>query len=732
MTQIMSRVELDIDGMHCAGCVGQVEQALESVSGASEARVNLAMHRASVELDGAQGSVVQLLTAVQQRGYHAAVIDRDAYGGDSLSERTAREVAQWRTRMVVGVASLVGIVAVHFPGVVPASAARWLVVVMATVSQFYVGWPFLLGAARQLRHGRANMDTLVALGTSVAYASGLAAMITGANAMYFMDAAMIVAFVTVGKFLEAKAKGRATAAIHRLLDLAPPEAAVQRDGKTVMVPASDVAVGETIVIRPGDKVPLDGRVISGESAMDESWLTGESTPRDKQPGDDILAGSINVGDALTARVIRIGGETALAQVAALVEQAQQSKTDVQRLADRVVAWFVPVVLAVATVTLVVWIASTDDWSRGLSSAVAVLVVACPCALGLATPTAVMVGSGRGAELGILIKDAHVLETAAGLTTIVLDKTGTVTTGQLQVTEVRPVAGVSEEETLAMAASAEQQSGHPIARAIVRAASLKETELIEVQALRVEPGGGVRVESETGEILVGNRRLFEQAEIDTSACKQPLDEIHQRGETALMVAVGGQLLGVIAVADRPAEGSREAVTAMQAMGLEVRLLSGDDRRVAEAIAAEVGIEHVTAEVLPDEKQQVIDALRDEGRQVAMVGDGINDAAALTAADVGVAIGRGADVALEAADVVLTRGDLRGVVSMIHLARATLRVIKQNLVWAFGYNLILIPLAAGALLPFTGMQLPTGAAAAAMAASSVSVVANSLTLRRRRLS
>ncbi len=613
---------------------------------------------------------------------------------------------------------------------------------LATPIQLYAGWPYYVGAWRRLRHGSTNMDTLIAMGTGAAYLAGIGVLIDMAARpaayvnmahmpMYFIDAALILTFVTLGKYLEVRAKGRASQAIRRLLDLTSPVAMVLRDGQTLRVAVEEVGVDDTIVVRPGDKVPLDAKVISGNSSVDESWLTGESIPVEKQPGDEILAGTINGQGSLTARVVHPVGETALARVIELVRHAQESKTEVGRLADRVVGWFVPAVLAIAMTTLLVWGLVAGNWAFALLAMIAVLVIACPCALGLATPTAVLVGSGRGAENGILIKEAHALEVAGQLTTVVLDKTGTVTLGRPEVTDTVPSDGVTRDELLAAAAAAERLSQHPLADAVVQAAEARHVEIEQADQLEVVLGQGIRAVVGGAVVRVGNERLMEAAGIGLNSLPETIGSMRGNGRTPLVVASDSRLLGVIGVADPIAPHSREAVRALQDRGLDVQLLSGDHRTTAEAVAREVGIKTVIAEVLPEDKQDVVRRLQQGGQIVAMVGDGINDAPALVAADLGIAIGSGSDVAIESADIVLVQQDLRAVVRAIGLSQATLRTIRQNLGWALVYNVLLLPLAAGVLVPEFGIHVPPAAAAAAMAVSSVTVVTNSLLLRKRRV-
>ena len=727
------RLLLDVEGMHCASCVSRVEGALESVPGVAAAHVNLATEQASVEFDPRRAKLDDLLAAVKASGYKASPRGGQPRGAD-LGEKNRREVVAWGRRIAVGGCLLVALAFAMYGNFGSAALRGWLQLLLATALQTYLGWPYFAGAIERLRHGSTNMDTLIALGTGAAYGAGLYHWVYPAphgHGMFFLDAGMILVFITSGKLLEALAKGRASAAIRRLLDLSPAEANLLVDGQPRRVPVEEVNVGATILVRPGERIALDGKIASGSSAVDQSWLTGESLPVEKAAGDDVLAGTINGQGSLVVEVSRPAGQTALAQTIELVRKAQESKAQVQRLADRVVSYFVPAVLGLAAITLVAWGLAASDWATGLSACIAVLVVACPCALGLATPTAVLVGSGRGAENGILIKEAHALELAGQLTTIVLDKTGTVTLGKPQVVEVIPAAGGAAEELLSLAAAAERLSQHPLADCIVAEAERRGLSIPAAEDLQVVAGAGIRATSNGRTILVGNERLLEAAGI-SAAEAAPLVE-RMRGEAAspLLVAADDRYLGLIAVADAIAPHSREAIDDLKSLGLEVHLLSGDHRQTVEAVARQVGIEQFTAEVLPADKQKVVQRLQQQGKIVAMAGDGINDAPALAAADLGIAVGTGADVAIEAAEIVLVRQDLRSVGQAIRLSRATLRTIKQNLGWALVYNVLLIPSAAGLLEPLTGWRLPPTAAAAAMALSSVSVVANSLLLRRRRL-
>ncbi len=729
---------LTIEGMHCASCVQRIEKVLHAVPGVEAAGVNLATQQASVETDLPVSEIADtLVDAVESAGYHAQVATTADMTADQIADRTTTELTVWRRRLWLALACLALMVLVQFSpqlssSEIAPSVRRWLLFLLATPVQFIVGWPFLLGAWRRLQHASTNMDTLIALGTGVAYSAGVVALARSTGGMYFMDAVIILTFVTSGRYLEAKAKGRASDAIRRLLDLTPPIATVVRDNTHQSVPLADVSVGETILVRPGEKIPLDAVVLEGQSTVDQSWLTGESMRVDKTAGDKAWAGTVNGNGSLTMCVSSLVANSAWARVVELVRRAQESKTNVQRLADRVVAWFVPAMLFVALLTFAAWVV-LDTASGGISAAVAVLVVACPCALGLATPTAILVGSGRGAEMGILIREAHALETAGQLTMVVLDKTGTVTMGRPTVTSVYPTSGIDENRLLSVAAAAERLSDHPLAAAIVNEAERRGLDVPNASELSVVAGGGVRTRLVSGgtRILVGNERLIEEEAIDWRPVAEEVARQRQSDRTPLLVALGDQLLGVITVADVAAPHSREAIEEIKQLGLKVLLLSGDARATVDSIATELGIDASLSEMLPDEKHATIRTLQEEGEVVAMVGDGINDAPALVLADLGIAIGSGSDVALESADIVLMHNDLRDIARAIALSRGTLRTIRQNLAWAFVYNLALIPLAAGLMVPLIGIRLPPAAAAAAMAASSLSVVGNSLRLRRRPL-
>jgi Cu+-exporting ATPase len=614
------------------------------------------------------------------------------------------------------------------------AAAPWLDYVLwalATPIQFYVGWQYYVNGFKSIRNGSANMDVLVALGSSAAYFYSIPialGLIPGH--VYFETAAVIITLVKLGKFLEAKAKGGAGDAIRKLMNLRPRKAYVVRDGIEVEVPVDEVAVGDLVLVHPGEKVPVDGVVVDGRSSVDESMLTGESLPVEKVPGDEVIGGTINKLGLIKFEATKIGKETALAQIIKLVEEAQASKAPIQNLADKISAIFVPVVIGIAAVTFLIWYffiplgpdASVGLFTRALINTVAVLVIACPCAMGLATPTAVMVGTGKGAALGILIKKSESLERAGEITTVVLDKTGTITRGQPAVTEVRLADfPAGEDDLLRLAASVEKGSEHPLGEAITAEANARDLTLSEPLGFQAVPGQGVRAEVDGQQIAVGNRRLMEGADMDISPLADALEHLENNANTTVLIAVDGEVAGVLGVADTVKDGSLEAIQSLQKMGLKVAMLTGDNQRTAEAIAEQVGLDMVLAEVHPGEKAAQIKKLQAQDAVVAMVGDGINDAPALAMADIGIAIGTGTDVAMASAPVVLISGDLRGVPKAIALSRRTLKTIKQNLFWAFFYNVILIPAAAlGLLNPML--------AAGAMSFSSIFVVTNSLRLKR----
>ena len=736
------RLTLPVRGMHCAACVGKVEGALTGVPGVETAAVNLATEQATVAFDPAQTSVPALRRAVAAAGYDLAAAPVARGGEAEDRERRAREVEQRRLRRKVVIGALlsapllVGGMPALFPWVPAWLRDPWLQLVLATPVQFWVGADFHRAFLRDLRHRSASMSTLVSLGTSAAYLFSLAVTLwphvfhAAGGMTYYETAAVVITLVALGRWLEARARGRTSEAIRRLVSLAPRTARVLRDGAEVDVPTGDVLVGDLIRIRPGERVPVDGAVVDGASTVDESMLTGESLPVDKTAGATVFGGTVNRTGSFVFRATRVGSETTLARIVSLVEEAQGSRAPIQRLADRVAAIFVPVVLAIAAATFVGWwlLGPAPSVLYALTNAVAVLVIACPCAMGLATPTAIMVATGRGAEVGVLVRSAAALETLHRVDTMVFDKTGTLTVGRPSVVDVVPVAGAAESEVLALAAAAEQGSEHPIGEAIVARAKELGLALPPVAEFITVPGQGVDAMAADGRVLLGNRALMDARGVEVDALAPRAAALAADGKTVVYLAFAGRALGLLAVADALKPEAARTVRALRELGLSVAMLTGDHRATAAAIARAAGIDRVLAEVPPEGKAAEVKALQAEGRRVAMVGDGINDAPALAQADVGIAMGSGTDVAIEAADVTLLRGDLGGVVAAVELSRRTIHVVRQNLVWAFGYNVILIPVAAGLLYPLWGVLLSPILAGAAMAFSSVSVVTNSLRLRR----
>ncbi len=730
----MAEITAPVRGMHCAACVGKVERALASVMGVESAAVNLATEQATIAFDPAATDVAHLREAVAAVGYELAEPPPAAEAGETVDrERAAREAEQRREKrkFIVGAILSAPVLVGAMKGMDP-----WLLLALTTPVQFWVGAQFHRGFLHDLRYRTASMSTLVSIGTSAAYFFSLAVTLwphafAGHGVMTYYDvSAVVITLIVLGRWLEARARGRTSEAIRRLVSLAPRTARVLRDGAEIEVPTAEVLMGDVIRIRPGERIPVDGVVVEGASAVDESMLTGESLPVEKTPESKVFAGTVNRTGSFVFRAARVGSETTLARIIKLVEQAQGSRAPIQRLADRVAAIFVPIVLVVAALTFGAW------WIFGpapaglfaLTNAVAVLVIACPCAMGLATPTAIMVGTGRGAEVGVLIKSAAALELLHKCDTVVFDKTGTLTVGRPAVTDVVAVASATEDEVLALAAAAEQGSEHPLGEAIVARAKERGLALPPIGEFSTVPGQGIDAMATDGRVLLGNRTLMDMRGIAVDALAERVRRLGAEGKTAIYLAFAGRPLGVIAAADVLKPEAAAAVAALKRFGLHVAMLTGDNRLTAEAIARQAGVDRVLAEVLPEGKAREIQKLQAEGRRVAMVGDGINDAPALAQADVGIAMGSGTDVAIEAADVTLMRGDLNGVVAAVELSRRTIRVIKENLIWAFGYNVVLIPVAAGALYPLWGVLLSPILAGAAMAFSSVSVVTNSLRLKR----
>ncbi|MBN1218341.1 MAG: copper-translocating P-type ATPase [Anaerolineae bacterium] len=754
----VAALELPITGMTCANCVATVERTLnKKVPGILEANVNFATEKATVKYIPGAVTRADMVAAIKRAGYGVVEIE----AGDELvdAEKAAREreIKNQARKLWVGVIftlplfilsmardfGLLGMWA-HAPWV------NYLFFALATPVQFYTGWDYYVGATKSLRNKSANMDVLVALGSSVAYFYSIVVMVglLGGH-VYFETSAAIITLIKIGKLLEVRAKGKTSEAIKALMGLQAKTARVERDGVEMDLPPDQVQVGDIVIVRPGEKVSVDGVVVSGYSTIDESLLTGESLPVDKKVGDTVIGATINKQGLLKIEATRVGRETTLAQIVKLVEEAQGSKAPIQALADRVSAIFVPVVIGIALLIFFVWLVLTGDFTAALVRLVAVLVIACPCALGLATPTAIVVGMGKGATQGILFRSSAALERAHELQAIVLDKTGTITKGQPDLTdlivnsELPIINGLTNNSQLTvhnsllqLAASVERGSEHPLGEAIVRAAQEQGLSLSEPTGFEAIAGHGVAAQVNGHKVLLGNLRLMERENIALNGLDEQAQTLQNQAKTAMWVAVDGQAAAVIGIADTIKEGSKEAIAELNRLGLQVVMMTGDNQATAQAIAAEAGIKRVLAEVLPGDKSANVAKLQEEGLVTGMVGDGINDAPALAQADVGMAIGTGADVAMETAAVTLISGDLAGVPKAIRLSRATMRTIKQNLFWAFAYNVILIPVAAGALAVFPNLtvylrELHPIAAAFAMAFSSVTVVSNSLRLHRARI-
>ena len=717
------KVELAISGMTCAACSTRIEKNLNKAPGVVKASVNLASEKALVEIVPGTTTSDDLIRIVEKTGYGAA-LTVDRAGEEREDQRIAYRnlrIAFW-SGVVLTLPLVVQMLGVFIPGG-GITLPVWLQLTLATPVQFAVGWRFYKGAYHALRGGAPNMDVLVSLGTSAAYFFSLAVVVFRIpSALYFDSAALITTLILMGKLLEHKAKAQTSQAVKALIKLQPKTARVMRNGAEEDIPVEQVVKGDEILVRPGESVPVDGIVRSGSTTVDESMLTGESLPVAKGEGSAVFAATMNKTGAFRFRATKVGKDTALAQIIRMVDEAQGSKAPIQQLADRVSGIFVPIVLAVAAVTFLIWLLIAG-FTHALIDAVAVLVIACPCSLGLATPTALMVGTGKGAELGVLIKGGEALQQMQRVTAVVLDKTGTITRGEPTVTDVRPL-GVREEELLRIAASVEAGSEHPLGAAVIDRAQERGIVLTAVGGVRAIPGYGVEAEDVDGvQVLIGNRAFMELSGVEWPGDSLDADEWEEQGKTVMRVARDNRMLGLIAVADTVRETSARAIADLRDMGIEVYMVTGDNRRTAAAIAKLVGLapERVLAEVLPEHKVDEVKKLQRQGKIVGMVGDGINDAPALATADVGFAIGAGTDVAIETADIALLRGDLESVVHSVRLAKATMRKIRQNLGWAFGYNTLGIPLAAfGVVSPVI--------AGAAMALSSVSVVTNSLLLRR----
>jgi Cu+-exporting ATPase len=733
------QLTLAIEGMSCASCVAAVEKALHAVPGVLRADVNLATEKATTQtLPTVQ--IEDLTRAVAEVGYSAAPVAEVAPKREQAAR--SQEIGRLGIKTLVGaVLSLpimLGSFPEWFPWVPKLLTEPFVLFLLAAPVQLWVGWQFHKGFWAALKHRTADMNTLVSVGTNAAYLYSVAATFFPAvfaargllANVYYDTAAMLMTLIMLGRFLEARARGRTSEAIKKLMGLQAKTARVARDGQEVDIPVEEVQVGDLVVVRPGEKIPVDGIVREGASAVDESMLTGESLPLEKQPGDDVFGATLNKAGTFRFEATKVGRETVLAQIIALVEEAQGSKPPIQQMADKIAGVFVPIVMSIAVVSFGIWMlwGPPPAFLFALSNFMAVLLIACPCAIGLAAPTAVMVGIGKGAEHGILFRGAEALELASKLTTVILDKTGTLTQGEPSVTDLLPVDGITTHTLLGFAAAAERGSEHPLGEAIVRRAQAEQVELASPEESLAIPGHGIRAKVEGREVVLGNLKLMVDAGVELSGLAKEAELLAEAAKTPMFVALDGQVIGIIAVADTLKPYAQEALTAFHRLGLEVVMMTGDNRRTAQAIARQVGIERVLAEVLPQAKAAEVKQLQAEGKVVAMVGDGVNDAPALAQADVGMAIGTGTDVAIEASDITLITGDLRGVVTAIALSKRTMRAMKQNFFWALIYNTILIPVAAGALYPVAGILMSPIIAGAAMAFSSVSVVANSLRLRR----
>jgi len=754
------KVTFPVTGMTCASCVANVENALKGVDGVISANVNLATEKATIDYYQGKTGIDNFRDAIEDAGYGM----RDDISSEGITQpdgfiaSSQRETKALQNKLIfsasIGLFMLVVAISEMTGKWLPSVFGNhYLLWALATPIQFWAGWQFYRGAWARLKHRAANMDTLIAVGTSAAYFYSVTAILfpgffaTGGReaSVYFDTAAIIIALILFGRFLEARAKGQTSEAIKQLVGMQAKTARVLRQDQELDIPIEEVEIGDIVIVRPGEKIPVDGIIKEGYSSIDESMITGESIPVEKREGDQVIGSTINKTGSFSFKTTRIGKDTVLAQIIKLVEEAQGSKAPIQRLADTIAAYFVPVVIAIATITFIVWYiwGPSPSLTFALLNFVAVLIIACPCALGLATPTAIIVGTGKGAESGILIRTGEALETAHKIKSIILDKTGTLTLGQPKVTDIAAASGFSEEELLKMAASAEKDSEHPLGESIVNSAREKGLDLSDSTEFNAIPGHGIEARVDGQEVLLGNLKLMKEHKISLDGLEEKATQYSNEGKTPMFLGIDGKAGGLIAVADTLKPDSKDAISELKRLGLEVVMLTGDNQRTADAIAHQVGITRSLAEVLPEDKSREVKRLQDEGEIVAMVGDGINDAPALAQADVGIAIGTGTDVAMEAANITLISGDLRGVVTAISLSKRTLRTIKQNLFWAFAYNTALIPIAAGVLyFVFSQAGTPSGLrfflgeygflnpmlAALAMATSSVTVVSNSLRLKR----
>ncbi|MFB2893734.1 heavy metal translocating P-type ATPase [Aerosakkonemataceae cyanobacterium BLCC-F50] len=745
----MDNATLKLRGMSCASCAKNIEDAIRSVPGVKEANVNFGAEQASVIYDAQKTNVESIQNAVEEAGYSAySLQEQQMITGEDDTEKAARQAESRDLMLKVAVGGIISIILIigslpmmtglNLPFIPAWLHNPWFQLLLTTPVQFWCGYSFYINGWKAFKRHAATMDTLIALGTSAAYFYSLFATIFPKffinqglmPEVYYETAAVVITLILLGRFFENRAKGQTSEAIRQLIGLQAKTARVIRNGKEVDLPIQEVQIDDVILVRPGEKIPVDGEVIEGSSTIDESMVTGESIPVKKQTGDEVIGATINKTGSFKFRAIRVGKDTVLAQIVQLVQQAQGSKAPIQRLADRVTGWFVPVVIAIAIATFIIWFNFMGNVTLALITTVGVLIIACPCALGLATPTSVMVGTGKGAENGILIKGAESLELAHKIKTIVLDKTGTVTQGKPTVTDfitVNGTANKNELKLIKLAASVERNSEHPLAEAVVRYAETQQVSLGDVDKFEAIAGSGVQGIVSDRLVQIGTSRWMAELGIDSTTLQQFKTEWESAGKTAVWIAVDGEIEGLMGIADAIKPSSPAAIKALKRLGLEVVMLTGDNRQTAEAIAREVGINRVFAEVRPDQKAAKVQEIQSEGKIVAMVGDGINDAPALAQADVGIAIGTGTDVAIAASDITLISGDLQGIVTAIQLSRATIQNIRQNLFFAFIYNVAGIPIAAGILFPFFGWLLNPIIAGGAMAFSSVSVVTNALRLR-----
>jgi len=725
---MIEKETIKITGMSCAACAARIEKRLNKLEGIQKAVVNLTTEKASVEYDSAKVQVSDMIKAIEALGYKAEKFEEAGF--DREKEQREKEIKRLRTEFVVSAIlsfPLVMAMILHLLNINLAFLHNeYLQLIIATPVQFIIGFRFYKNAFHALKAKSPNMDVLIAMGTSAAYFFSIynAFFVPAEPGMmkelYFEAAAVIITLILLGKYLEAVAKGKTSEAIKKLMGLQPKTARVIRNGREEDIPVNEVEVGDVIVVRPGEKVPVDGKIIEGSSSIDESMLTGESLPVEKKVGDIVIGATINKYGTFKFEATKVGKDTVLSQIIKMVEEAQGSKAPIQKVADKVSGVFVPVVLGIAVITFLIWYLAAGDFTHAIVSAVSVLVIACPCALGLATPTAIMVGTGKGAENGILIKGGEYLEMAYKLNAVVLDKTGTITKGQPEVTDILSLGQIQSNELLRLAAIAEKNSEHPLGTAIYERGKREFGSIPDPEGFEAIPGMGVVAVVNRKEIYIGTRKLMAERNIDTKSSETLITQLEDEGKTAMLIAVDKKIEGIIAVADTLKESSKQAIEELKEMGVEVYMITGDNKRTAAAIARQVGISNVLAEVLPEKKADEVEKLKKQGKVVAMVGDGINDAPALATADIGMAIGTGTDVAIEASDITLMRGDLNAIPAAIRLSRRTMRKIKQNLFWAFIYNIIGIPFAAmGLLNPII--------AGGAMAFSSVSVVTNSLSLK-----